>query len=70
MVEKLYRPQGLNLGYTSGRPGEHLGVQVVPRWAGDANFMPILADITLLPETTEQTHARVLAELSRRGLTP
>lgn len=68
LVEDLYRPQGMNLGYTSGRPGEHLGLQVVPRWVGDTNFMPLLADRTLLPETVEQTYSRVDAALRERGI--
>lgn len=67
-IEEVYRPQGMNIGYTSGRPGEHLALEVIPRWVGDTNFLPLLADLTLLPEAPDRTHARVLDALAARGL--
>ncbi|MBD3161755.1 MAG: NTP transferase domain-containing protein [Candidatus Eisenbacteria bacterium] len=67
LVETAYHPQGLNLGYTAGEPGRHLALQVVPRWVGDTNFMPVLTDTTLLPEALEQTHRRLRRTLEERG---
>jgi diadenosine tetraphosphate (Ap4A) HIT family hydrolase len=50
-LEAAYAPQAFNLGYNSGRPGEHLVVHVVPRWSGDSNFMPLIGGVNILPQT-------------------
>jgi UDP-N-acetylglucosamine pyrophosphorylase len=66
-VRGLYHPQGMTIGYSAGKPGEHLALQVVPRWVGDTNFMPLLADTTLLPESLRQTFERVRDALAGQG---
>jgi ATP adenylyltransferase len=59
---------GLNLGSTAGAGvSEHLHVHVVPRWEGDANFMPILANTMVLPELMPVTYAKIRAELELAG---
>jgi diadenosine tetraphosphate (Ap4A) HIT family hydrolase len=69
-LEEAYHPQAMNLGYNSGAAGEHLVVQVVPRWAGDANFMPLFADANILPETPEGARRHILEARARvRGAT-
>jgi ATP adenylyltransferase len=51
----VFEPEGFNLGWNIGRiagagvPG-HGHLHVVPRWGGDTNFMPVLADVKVLPE--------------------
>jgi ATP adenylyltransferase len=55
---------GLNLGSVAGAGvSEHLHVHVVPRWEGDANFMPILANTMVLPELLPVTYAKIRAEM-------
>jgi ATP adenylyltransferase len=57
---------GLNVGSVAGAGvAEHLHQHVVPRWNGDANFMPILANTTVMPELIPVTYAKLRAELQR-----
>jgi ATP adenylyltransferase len=60
------RPQGFNLGWNLGRIAgagvvDHVHLHVVPRWAGDTNFMPVLADVKVLPEALEETRRKLAA---------
>jgi ATP adenylyltransferase len=48
-------PDGFNLGWNIGRVAgagvtDHVHLHVVPRWNGDTNFMPVLADVKVMPE--------------------
>jgi ATP adenylyltransferase len=59
-------PQGFNLGWNLGRIAgagvvDHVHMHVVPRWAGDTNFMPVLADVKVLPEALEETRRKIAA---------
>ncbi|MEM3803577.1 MAG: HIT domain-containing protein [Conexivisphaerales archaeon] len=59
---------GANLGRTAGAGYEHLHVHVVPRWNGDTNFMPVLADTKVLPEHLDETYTRLKAALQKMGI--
>ena len=65
-LAQLYAPQGYNVGWNLGRRAgagvvDHVHMHVVPRWGGDTNFMPVLADVKVLPEHLVETR-RKLAE--------
>ena len=65
-LAETYGPLGFNLGWNLGRIAgagvvDHVHLHVVPRWAGDTNFMPVLADVKVLPEHLKETR-RKLAE--------
>jgi ATP adenylyltransferase len=60
----LYAPQAYNLGWNLGRVAgagvvDHVHLHVVPRWAGDTNFMPVLADVKVLPEHLLDTRRKL-----------
>ena len=66
-LAEVYAPQGYNLGWNLGRVAgagvvDHVHLHVVPRWAGDTNFMPVLADVKVLPEHLAQTRRRLAGE--------
>jgi ATP adenylyltransferase len=59
-----YAPDGHNLGWNLGRAAgagivDHVHLHVVPRWSGDTNFMPVLADVRVLPEALAATAERL-----------
>jgi ATP adenylyltransferase len=65
-LASVYRPEGYNLGWNIGRTAgagivDHGHLHVVPRWGGDTNFMPVLADIRVIPEHLRETRRKLAA---------
>jgi ATP adenylyltransferase len=58
---------GVNQGSAAGASTEHVHVHVVPRWAGDTNFMPVLGDVKVLPQDLETTAANLREAFVRLG---
>ena len=61
-LEEVYEPHGYNVGFNQGRVAgagveHHIHMHVVPRWGGDTNFMPVIADTKVMPQTLEQSYA-------------
>ena len=62
VLEDEYSPHGYNVGFNQGRVAgagveHHIHLHVVPRWGGDTNFMPVIADTRVMAQTLEQTYA-------------
>ena len=64
-LRAVYEPDGFNLGWNLGRiagagVADHVHQHVVPRWSGDTNFMPVLADVKVMPEHLLETRRKLV----------
>lgn len=62
----LYQPNGINLGMNIGKAAgagiaAHIHMHVLPRWVADANFMTVVGETRVLPESLEETYKRLKA---------
>src|SRR5215213_9683084 len=67
-LRRVLSCQGFNTGMNTGSVAgagiaDHMHLHVVPRWGGDANFMPVIANTTVMPEPLSLTYGRIRAEL-------
>ena len=58
---------GINQGSAAGASAEHVHLQVVPRWAGDTNFMPVIGEVKVLPQDLKTTAANLREAFTRLG---
>jgi len=63
-MRALMKPHGLNYGINEGVAAgagiaDHLHVHLVPRWSGDTNFMPVIADVRVMPEYLDEAYRRL-----------
>ena len=69
-LSAVMKPDGFNVGINIGKVAgagiaEHLHIHVVPRWNGDTNFMPVIANTTVLPQALSELAAKLRAELAK-----
>jgi ATP adenylyltransferase len=64
LLRAIFHPQGFNIGVNIGKVAgagidDHIHTHVVPRWQGDTNFMPVIADTRVMPEALSETYERL-----------
>lgn len=68
-LTKVMKPEGFNIGINLGKVAgagilEHLHIHIVPRWLGDTNFMPVLANTTVVPQALRDLAGQLRAALA------
>jgi ATP adenylyltransferase len=72
VIRATYRPEGMNVGMNLGKVAgagiaDHLHYHVVPRWGGDTNFMPVLAETRVMVEHLDAAWEKISAAFRERG---
>jgi ATP adenylyltransferase len=60
-LKLVFNPDGLNMGFNLGTAAgagikDHIHLHLVPRWLGDTNFMPVIADVRVIPQSLDQSY--------------
>ena len=72
-LSKVMKPDGFNIGVNLGKVAgagilEHLHIHIVPRWNGDTNFMPVVANTTVMPQALKELAAQLRAALAEQAV--
>ena len=70
VLKQEMKPDGFNVGVNLGKVAgagivEHVHIHIVPRWLGDTNFMPVLANTSVLPQALAELAAQLRTALSK-----
>lgn len=71
-LREIMHPEGFNVGANLGSVAgagieEHVHLHAVPRWAGDTNFMPVIGNMRVVPQTWLETYDQLKATLDRQS---
>jgi ATP adenylyltransferase len=71
LLQAAFGPNGYNLGMNLGRVAgagiaDHLHLHLVPRWDGDTNFMPVIADTKVLPDSLQSSYRKLREALQQQ----
>jgi len=69
VFHQAMQPHGFNMGINQGKVAgagiaEHVHLHIVPRWNGDTNFMPVLADVKVMPDYLRNTYQQLRQALT------
>ncbi|MEN6521916.1 MAG: HIT domain-containing protein [Armatimonadota bacterium] len=69
-LAKTFSPDGYNIGINMGKTAgagiaDHIHVHIVPRWNGDTNFMPVIADTKVMPQALSHTFDQISEAISK-----
>jgi len=70
VLRDIYHPDGINLGMNIGKAAGagvagHIHMHLLPRWVADANFMSVIGETRVLPETVDVTAQRIREALAK-----
>jgi ATP adenylyltransferase len=72
LLQKVAKPDGFNIGVNLGEAAgaglkDHVHMHIVPRWNGDTNFMPVFADVKIIPQALEELRDQLRSALETLG---
>ena len=72
VLRALYKPDGINLGMNIGKAAGagvagHIHMHVLPRWVADSNFISVIGETRMLPETLDMTYERITTALESQS---
>jgi ATP adenylyltransferase len=67
VLRRVFNPAGFNIGMNLGKVAgagidDHIHTHIVPRWQGDTNFMPVIADARVVPEALAEIYEKLKGE--------
>ena len=73
LLKETLEPHGFNLGVNLGRTAgagvlDHIHWHIVPRWNGDTNFMPVVADTRVLPQSLQSMYDKLKSKIEESGV--